>query len=127
MIVFNDVINFIDKAMEQNLIVTCSTNNYWDDSSEYIINVKNKEDKGIIFYLKKDSLYICNKDFWDHNCTYHIDNIDDFQKSIFMNRYELTKIYASRQIEEFFNKYFIPIEDKIVDMNQLDDAEKEND
>lgn len=118
MITFNEIISFIDKAMEEKLDV-CSY-----QSLNKTIVVDNKKESHISFTLDDKVLYIITLGYYGLENAYRLEDINDFQKSIFINRFELVKLYAATQIENTFKKFFDITSESITSMDELDDKEE---
>ena len=109
----NDIVAFVEKAMENNLkICTWKSDmiKVYQDSYENIGFWYSKQQKSI-------KIEVCHLDM------YEIHNLNDLDTSTFEYLCARVRNYSQNKTLEYFNNFFKDEESKFKDINDLDDKE----
>ena len=111
MVTMNDVIAFVEKAMENNLDIKVMSN--------VDLKIYKSDGEHIIFWLLGHDLAIdkprCNE--------YRIENISELDLSAYNYLLARVKEYSINKTLEYFDTFFKEENSKLTDINDLDDKE----
>lgn len=108
----NDVIAFIEKAMENNLDINMMSN--------VDLTIYESESKYITFWLSSENILAITKPRCNE---YRIENISELDLSTYKYLCAKVKEYSKNKILKYFNTFFEEIDSKPRTINDLDNED----
>jgi len=119
MVTMNDIIAFVEKAMECNFNVKV-----WGECGEIDVVQKNPDnpDKRIEIRSEDNSFKAISINTYGFN-HYIINNLTELEIASFKLLFAKAKEYSTNKTLEYFNNFFKEEDSKLKDINDLDDKE----
>jgi hypothetical protein len=122
----NDIIAFIERAMKENLNIRTTYRSWGSNLEEYVINIYNSnEDLFVIQYLNtdlngKENTVQISKGLLDW-----VDiEVSDMDIALFKVEVLKAEKYSKNKVIEAFNNFFGEEENKVVNINDLDNDDE---
>ena len=129
MVTMNDIIAFIERAMKENLNIRTTHREWGSNLEEYVIHIYNSnEDLFLIQYLSSNKENVDGKSNSIQISKGLLDwvDIEISEMDIALFKVEVLKAekYSKNKVIEAFNNFFGEEENKVVNINDLDNDDE---
>ena len=129
MVTMNDIIAFIERAMKENLNIRTTHREWGSNLEEYVIHIYNSnEDLFLIQYLSSNKENVDGKSNSIQISKGLLDwvDIEVSEMDIALFKVEVLKAekYSKNKVIEAFNNFFGEEENKVVNINDLDNDDE---